>query len=86
MTKIDDGGSAFPMPSGPEPRHNETTHYNEGMTLRQWYAGMAMSGLLANLSFVVPTNRAHSELPGIVAKAALMVADALITAEKGGGE
>jgi len=39
--KQDDGGAAFPMPSGPEPRVNATTHYNEGMSLRDWFAAHA---------------------------------------------
>jgi hypothetical protein len=38
----DNGGPAFPMPPGPEPRVNETTHFNEGMSLRDWFAGMAI--------------------------------------------
>lgn len=38
MSKINDGGPAFPMPSGHEPRVNEITHYNEGMSLRQYAA------------------------------------------------
>jgi len=33
-----DGGPAFSMPSGPEPRMNSVTHYNEGMTLRDYFA------------------------------------------------
>jgi hypothetical protein len=36
------------MPSGPEPRDQEITHYNEGMSLRDWFAGMALLGLRAN--------------------------------------
>lgn len=36
MITIKDALSAFPIDS------------NEGMTLRQWYAGLAMQGLLAN--------------------------------------
>ncbi|MCK4306080.1 MAG: hypothetical protein KAY24_17705 [Candidatus Eisenbacteria sp.] len=40
-----DGGSAFPMSSGDEPRMNQTTHYNEGMSLRDWFAGMALRGI-----------------------------------------
>lgn len=39
---------AYPMASGDEPRVDKTTHYNEGMTLRQHYAGLAMQGLLTN--------------------------------------
>ena len=36
MSTNKDGGSAFPI------------GFNEGMTLRQWYAGLAMQGILAN--------------------------------------
>lgn len=43
-----DGGPAFPMPSGEEPRVNRTTHYNEGMSLRSWLAGMAMQAIAAD--------------------------------------
>ena len=39
---IDTGGPAFPMPSGPEPRVNTATHYNEGMTLRDYFAGQVL--------------------------------------------
>lgn len=42
-----DGGPAFPMTSGPEPRVNAFTHCNEGMTLRDYFAGMALQGLLS---------------------------------------
>ena len=35
---IDHGGRAFPMSSGPEPGVYSATHYNEGMTLRQYAA------------------------------------------------
>ena len=40
-TKIDDGGFAFPR----QPLHPDFWH--EGMTLRDWFAGLAMKGLLA---------------------------------------
>ena len=40
MTKYD-GGTAFPMASGPEPRVDSATHFNEGMSLRVWFAGHA---------------------------------------------
>ena len=43
-----DGGPAFPMPSGPEPRVNDTTHYNVGMSLLDFFAGEALAGLLAS--------------------------------------
>ncbi len=37
-TPIDDGGPAFPFPSGPEPRVDSFHDRCEGMTLRQWAA------------------------------------------------
>lgn len=45
---IDTGGPAYPMPSGPEPRVDAYTHYNEGMTLLDYFAGLALQGMLAN--------------------------------------
>lgn len=45
---VDNGGPAFPMASGPEARVNEATHCNEGMSLRDWFAGQAIAGILAN--------------------------------------
>ncbi|SNZ21684.1 hypothetical protein [Cohaesibacter gelatinilyticus] len=39
MTKIDDGGPAFP------PHHNPETHAS-GMTLRDWFAGQALVAVL----------------------------------------
>lgn len=49
--KIDDGGSAFPTlpPLHPEGGHPDGYPYpQDGMSLRQWYAGLAMQGLLAS--------------------------------------
>jgi len=39
------GGPAFPFPSGPEPRVDSFHDRCEGMTLRDWFAGMAITGL-----------------------------------------
>ncbi len=44
---INNGGYAFPMPSGPEPRIDCSTHYNEGMTLRDYFAAAALQGSIA---------------------------------------
>lgn len=45
---------AFPMPSGDEPKVDRTTHYNEGMTLHQWFAGMVLNGFCSNPSVFAP--------------------------------
>lgn len=39
MSEIDNGGTAFPV-------SQDTAHF-PGMTLRQWYAGMALQGILS---------------------------------------
>lgn len=65
MADIDRGGPAFPHHEGKE----------EGMTLRQFYAGHAVAGL-AHLHFE------HG--PRAVAEWALEIADALIEREAGG--
>jgi hypothetical protein len=40
--KKNKGGSAFPLPMG-----SETTEGNQGMSLRDWFAGQALAGLIA---------------------------------------
>ena len=43
--KINDGGPAFPMPRGAAAgKHNDS---QQGMSLRDWFAGMAMQGMCA---------------------------------------
>ena len=41
-TKRDDGGPAFPMSGDPE------CDFDRGMSLRDWFAGMAMQGILSD--------------------------------------
>lgn len=46
---VDDGGAAFPRPLSTDD-HQQSCNVSfdqSGMTLRQWYAGMALQGLLA---------------------------------------
>ena len=63
MNEIDHGGSAYPVPeySG-----------DHGMTLRQWYAGQALTSLPADVA-------AH--YPADVARYAFNLADAMIAHE-----
>jgi len=42
MSTPNDGGNAFPSPS------TENWQGSEGMSLRDWYIGQAMKGLLSN--------------------------------------
>jgi hypothetical protein len=48
MSQKDDGGPVFPSSAPFEMRVNGETHRFQGMTLRQWYAGMVLQGLLIN--------------------------------------
>jgi hypothetical protein len=47
MNKQQDGGPAFPSEQGhiPDGAWNQT--YESGMSLRDWFAGMALQGMLA---------------------------------------
>lgn len=62
-TKRDDGGPAFPGIEGQDGHGNCTRHvqhdlsvayvtHNHGMSLRDWFAGKAIQGLLANPNVV----------------------------------
>lgn len=76
MSAINDGGPAFPMPSGREPKVDSTTHYNEGMSLRVWLAGNALQGWAAGRNHSMTESSDHDT----VAKACLQYADAIIRA------
>lgn len=65
--QINNGGPAFPR------QPNEYISGHEGMTLRDWFAGQALSGLLTQ-----SVDAAEPEFPLIFASAAYEVADAMI--------
>lgn len=70
-TKINDGGPAFPRSSqGP----SGDLDFSTGMTLRQWYAGMALQGLMRH-----PDSVGESE--AVIARWAFLAADAMIAYE-----
>lgn len=49
MTRAKDGGPAFPVPMIPCDRYGGFTEVSEtGLTLRDWFAGLAMQSLVAN--------------------------------------
>lgn len=73
MSEIDSGGKAYPSHG----TMGEVTH--EGMTLRQWYAGMALQGLT---SFCAPDYSAGACNSAIVDRAFLL-ADLMIRAGEG---
>lgn len=68
----DDGGNAFPIVET-DPMCGTRIH--SGMSLRDWFAGMAISGFCANVQW--------SGIPhDIVARAGFIMADAMIEARK----
>jgi len=84
-TKPNDGGPAFPGgPTGGEYRGEDGYVYHQfspstGMSLRQWYAGMAMQGLLSNPTIgLEPTT---DTIPAVV-KQSFNIADAMLSEGK----
>lgn len=74
-----DGGPAFPMPSGYEPRVDCYTHFNEGMSLRDWFAGQAFFCAGMILSDTKMENRDGVTItPKEVARGAYRIADAML--------
>jgi len=66
MSEIDDGGSAFPHPTSPQIK---------GMTLRDWFAGQALIGVVSH--------DAHRFTSGLaLAQRAYLLADAMIAEGK----
>lgn len=73
MTTINDGGPAFPMVS-------DLMGHAPGMSLRDWFAGLAMQGLCAD-----PTNHDLFDGHDDAAKSAFQIADAMLEARAKGG-
>ena len=69
MERVKDGGSAFPHEA------YGMGQASNGMTLRQWYAGMAMQGILCSPGWC------HAEFinkPELYAQDACAIADAIL--------
>jgi hypothetical protein len=71
MTK-DTGGAAFPVPEAN--RLSDGTYCNEGMTLRDWFAGQALAGMLA----ANPRHQSDGSPSEHAARASYMMADAML--------
>ncbi|KEA07161.1 hypothetical protein [Rhizobium rhizogenes] len=74
--KIDNGGPAFPVTFEGGGNNGESPAYFEGMTLRDWFAGQA----LAESTRGIWDSHKYDD----VAKRAYGIADAMISARKGG--
>lgn len=84
-SKIDDGGQAFPVPADDK----AGWHSQEGMSLRDWFAGQALAGLYAcrDLQLAALHDQAKTgsgDFDACMAKQAYLQADAMIAARKAG--
>lgn len=95
MSKINDGGLAFPGirlqqvgymsdhtgdPSDDEPTYADVPH--PGMTLRDWFAGQALSGMLAHSTRYRPRDGAPANWHEAIAQEAYEIADAMIASRE----
>ncbi len=75
---------AFPVP------HDQYNPITPGMTLREWYAGLALQGMLANNDMIKAVARVAERREMVVAetlvKTALAYADALLAELAKGGD
>jgi len=71
---MSDGGRAFPGKYTISTFGFSVDSYNEGMSLRDWYAGMAMQGLLGGSQIQIN----HANYEKGVSEVAFEVADAMI--------
>jgi len=86
MSTVNDGGPAFPyfFPECDEEIGALPCAYQPGMTLRAYFAGQAMAGLLANDADGAWTNddgtvcKTVKEISNIIARHSCTYADALI--------
>ena len=76
MSTINDGGFAFPMPDVLHV-NGMVQHGFNGMTLREYYAGQALQGLLASTK----TSDAPLDAYGAAAAALAIAKDAYILAD-----
>lgn len=74
---MNDGGPAFPRPIGGD-ISSDFNDSQQGMTLRDWFAGMAMQGLCT--SMVLSPEKETPEMDKLLAKEAYSVADAMLKA------
>lgn len=77
MTPANDGGPAFARPG------SDTSYSQEGMSLRDWFAGQALMGWAAGRNR--PMEHEACE-PESVARSCYAYADAMLRAREGGAK
>lgn len=83
--KIEDGGPAFP-PTAFLNAKDQIAHGYDGMSLRDWFAGQALAGMLAMPEH--DNGNFHNNCGEMFigpARYAYRMADAMLTARKSGG-
>ena len=84
MSKTNDGGPAFPVPDTYH-QNGQVEYGATGMSLRAWYAGKALVGVLASCGPLKPDPRlSQSDLDKLVAESCVRIADAMLQALEGG--
>ena len=78
MSARNDGGQAFPVSVAYSP-HSGMVNGFTGMTLRDWFAGQALAGLLA---FPGTLHGSPNKTPKALASAAYDIADAMLLEQK----
>jgi len=84
MVERKDGGPAFPTENFvPYPGGGGAGQHviNGGMSLRDWFAGQALAGIMASPACL---DGSFERTPSIAAKAAWTYADAMLNAREGG--
>ena len=78
MSKIDDGGTAFPIPYG-----QVMCDEGKGMTLRDYFAAAALQGISAMvIQSAAKNSRSPKETKKELAEACFGIADAMLVARK----
>jgi hypothetical protein len=78
MSTINDGGPAFPRPAAFSNAERTACTEQDGMTLRDWFAGQALAGMI---SAVDPKSEGSQAIKPI-AEAAYDFADAMLRARE----
>ena len=79
--KNNDGGPAFPSGKSERPGFENSLPYYEGMTLRDWFAGMALQGQLS-LKEVQQAIAADTLTALVLAGSSYEYADAMLAARE----
>lgn len=85
MSGIYDGGSAFPLAPDRWTDMEGVRHMSQeaGMSLRDWFAGQAMVGIMSGSGEISRDGEVVKPTPENVAAAAFTMADAMLAARDG---